>query len=54
MLTMIIDIIIISQTNFYGFLNAKNLVLSPEADQGRVLIYQGTDMAIILRASPER
>jgi len=54
MLTMIIDIIIISSANFHGFLNAKNLASSPEADQARVLIYQGMDMAIILRARPDR
>ena len=54
MLTMIIDIIIILQANIYGFLYAKDLVSSPEADQGRVLIYQGTDMAIIFRARPDR
>jgi hypothetical protein len=51
---MIIDIIIILQANFYGFLNAKDLVSSPESDQARVLIYQGTDMAIIFRAGPDR
>jgi hypothetical protein len=35
-------------------LNAKNLVSGPQADQERILIYEGMDMVRILRLGPDR
>jgi hypothetical protein len=53
-LTMIINIIIISRVILLHSLNAKNLVSGPQADQKRILIYEGMDMVRILRIRPDR